>query len=70
MEQCKCRARGKEKPYGDVDIIIGLEGSDRVEVVEQVGTGSGIWGWWERVWSHSGALARGGRGCGGGRADS
>ena len=36
MEECKCRARGKEKPYGDVDIIIGLEGSDRVEVVEQV----------------------------------
>ena len=31
------RARGKEKPYGDVDIIIGMEGSeDRVEVVNQV----------------------------------
>lgn len=32
-----CRARGKEKPYGDVDIIIGLEGNGRVEVVELVG---------------------------------
>jgi len=31
------RARGKERPYGDVDIIIGMEGSeDRVEVVNQV----------------------------------
>jgi len=32
-----CRARGKERPYGDVDIIIGMEGSDvRGEVVDQV----------------------------------
>ena len=30
------RARGKEKPYGDVDIIIGLEGKDTTEVVELV----------------------------------
>ena len=30
------RARGKEKPYGDVDIIIGMEGKDTTEVVELV----------------------------------
>ena len=31
------RERGKERPYGDVDIIIGMEGSDdRGEVVSQV----------------------------------
>ena len=30
------RARGKEKPYGDVDIIIGMEGNNTTEVVELV----------------------------------
>jgi hypothetical protein len=37
-----CRARGKERPYGDVDIIVGMEGSDdRGEVVDQVMKGVG-----------------------------
>jgi len=32
-----CRARGKERPYGDVDILIGMDVSDdRGEVVEHV----------------------------------
>ena len=30
------RARGKEKPYGDVDIIIGMEGNNTTEIVELV----------------------------------
>ena len=36
MKERNNRARGKEKPYGDVDIIIGLEGKDTTEVVELV----------------------------------
>ena len=36
MKERNNRARGKEKPYGDVDIIIGMEGKDTTEVVELV----------------------------------
>ena len=36
MKKENNRARGKEKPYGDVDIIIGMEGNNTTEVVELV----------------------------------
>ena len=36
MKERNNRARGKEKPYGDVDIIIGMEGNNTTEVVELV----------------------------------
>ena len=36
MKEENNRARGKEKPYGDVDIIIGMEGNNTTEAVELV----------------------------------